>query len=227
MHSCIRVWIVTFALLFVGTLYTASAQAADSVASIDEGYKKLDAFLQGLTGLEAEFRQTLRDSQGRTIETSSGTLAIRRPNRFRWDYREPHAQIVVADGERLWLYDTDLQQVTVRRLDQTLAGTPAMLLSGQGDLRAGFEVEHVESKDGLTWIALTPKRSDADFRRVRLGLRGDSLAYMELEDKLGQTTLLEFTHFVRNPKTDTARFAFTPPPGADVIGDGGSNNRTP
>ena len=223
----IRVWIVASSLALPGFLGVAPAYSADSVVSIEDGYKKLDAFLQGLTGLEAEFRQTLRDSQGRVVETSAGTLAIRRPNRFRWDYREPHPQVIIADGERLWLYDKDLEQVTVRRLDQTLAGTPAMLLSGQGDLRTGFEVEHVESKDGLTWIALTPKRSDTDFRRVRLGLRGDSLAYMELEDKLGQTTVLEFTHFVRNPKTDTARFAFTPPPGADVIGDGGSNNRTP
>jgi outer membrane lipoprotein carrier protein len=223
----IRVWPIAFAFAFAGTFPIAPAHAAESVVSIDDGYKKLDAFLQGLTALEAEFRQTLRDSQGRVVETSTGTLAIRRPNRFRWDYREPHSQVIVADGERLWLYDTDLQQVTVRRLDQTLAGTPAMLLSGQADLRTGFEVERVESKDGLTWVALTPKRSDTDFRRVRLGLRGDALAYMELEDKLGQTTLLEFSHFVRNPKVDAARFVFTPPPGADVIGDGGSSGGAP
>jgi outer membrane lipoprotein carrier protein len=216
----IRAWIIAAFVLACAALNIAPARAADAVVSVDDGYKKLDAFMQGLTGLEAEFRQTLRDSQGRIVEASTGTLAIRRPDRFRWDYREPHSQVIVADGQRLWLYDTDLQQVTVRRLDQTLAGTPAMLLSGQGDLRSGFEVERVETKDGLTWIALTPKRSDTDFRRVRLGVRGDVLAYMELEDKLGQTTLLEFNHFIRNPKIDAARFVFTPPPGADVIGDG-------
>ncbi len=190
------------------------------IASVDAGYQRVDRFMQGLTGLEASFKQVLRDSRGQVAEQSSGTLTVSRPDRFRWDYAAPHAQLIVSDGTRLWLYDPDLEQVTVRALDQSLAGTPAMLLSGGGDLRDAFTVERVEQGgEGTFWVQLVPKRGDTDFRRVRLGFRGDMLRFMELEDKLNQTTVLEFVGLKRNPVTDASQFAFKPPAGADVIGD--------
>ncbi len=197
----------------------AAAPTSGAIASVDAGYQRIDRFMQGLTGLEATFKQVLRDSRGQTAEQSSGKLMILRPDRFRWDYAAPHAQQIVSDGKRLWLYDPDLEQVTVRRLDQTLAGTPAMLLSGSGDLRASFNVERVEQASDVFWVVLSPKRPDTDFRRLRLGFRGDALAFMELEDKLNQTTVLEFIGLKRNPGASADQFTFTPPPGTDVIGE--------
>src|SRR5437870_1909105 len=122
-------------------ILVSMASAAATKPAASDAYARLDEFMSGLRGLQAEFKQTVRDARGRKIEESSGTLALSRPNRFRWDYREPHPQVIVADGEKLWLYDPDLEQVTVRRLDQSLAGTPAMLLSGAGDLRDSFNIE--------------------------------------------------------------------------------------
>lgn len=197
----------------------ATTATPRAIASVDTGYQRLDRFMQNLTGLEATFKQVLRDSRGQVAEQSSGKLLIRRPDRFRWDYAAPHAQQIVSDGTRLWLYDPDLEQVTVRRLDQSLAGTPAMLLSGSGDLRASFDVERVEEIGGVFWVVLSPKRPDTDFRRLRLGFRGDVLTFMELEDKLNQTTVLEFIGLKRNPGTSADQFTFTPPPGTDVIGE--------
>lgn len=111
--------------------FTAHVALAADVAA---GQQKVEGFLQGLQSLQAQFKQTLTDRNGQTVEEASGTLAIRRPDRFRWDYRQPNEQLIVADGARIWLYDADLEQVTVRKLDDTLSATPAMLLSGQGNL---------------------------------------------------------------------------------------------
>lgn len=211
-------WVLA-ALALPAVVWPAAGFAAEPVADVEAGYRQVDRFMQGLTGLDAGFRQVLRDSRGQIAEQSAGTLRILRPDRFRWEYETPHAQLIVSDGQRLWLYDPDLEQVTVRGLDKTLAGTPAMLLSGSGDLRNGFDVERVEQRDGVFWVFLTPKRADTDFRRMRLGFRGDALAFMELEDKLNQTTLLEFIGLKRNPALKADQFTFTPPAGADVIGD--------
>lgn len=207
-----------FCALFGSMTATAIAQ---DIASTDAGYQKLDAFMQGMKSMEADFVQILQDSRGQVLEKSSGTLVIKRPNQFRWDYLKPHPQLIVSDGQRLWLYDQDLEQVTVRRLEQSLAGTPASLLSGSEDLRNSFEVERVEEARGWSWISLSPKRTDTDFKSVKLGLRKDVLGYMELTDKLGQTTLLEFSKFKRNPSLSDTRFKFTPPTGVDVIGEKG------
>jgi outer membrane lipoprotein carrier protein len=196
---------------------SASAFAAKPTEA--DPYARLDEFMRGLQSLQAEFRQSVHDAQGRKVEESRGELALSRPNRFRWDYREPHPQVIVADGKNLWLYDPDLEQVTVRRLDRSLAGTPAMLLSGEGDLRASFKIENAEQKSGTYWLTLSPKRTDTDFKRVKLGMRGTTLAAMELVDKLGQVTVLEFSSVSRNPTFEDSRFVFNPPAGVDVIGE--------
>jgi chaperone LolA len=197
----------------------ASQPASAADATLDAGRAQVEKFLQGLEGLQANFEQSLSDRSGKTIEQSRGTLALRRPNRFRWDYREPYQQVIVADGSRIWLYDSDLEQVTVRKLDDTLAGTPAMLLSGEQRLDDNFRVVLVTKERNVQWVRMEPKREDTDFRWVRLGFIGEQLGFMELADKLGQTTLLSFDHLERNPPLDPARFNFTVPPGADVIGD--------
>ena len=196
-------------------------------ADADAGRARVDRFLQGLESFQADFHQVLTDRSGQTVEESTGTLAIRRPNRFRWEYREPNEQTIVADGTRVWLYDRDLEQVTVRKLDDTLSATPAMLLSGAGGVENSFSVVDTIEDKGVVWVRLDPKNADTDFKWVRLGFGGDALRFMQLADKLGQTTTLAFSNFERNPKLDAARFTFTVPPGADVIGDGSSSPATP
>lgn len=187
--------------------------------SNDDGMKRVERFLGSVQSLRAQFHQTLSDSKGKVSSESNGTLAISRPNRFRWDYTDPYKQLIVADGTRIWLYDTDLEQVTVRRLDNSISATPAMLLSGSGNLADNFTVTQTAQDGGTQWVQLEPKRNDTDFKWVRLGFAGEDLRYMQLGDKLGQKTLLDFNHFERNPKLDAALFAFKVPPGADVIGE--------
>jgi outer membrane lipoprotein carrier protein len=201
------------ALLLLCCAHVASA--ADTTA----GRQKVEGFLQGLQSLQAHFKQTLSDRGGAIVEQASGELAIRRPDRFRWDYREPNQQVIVADGTRIWLYDSDLEQVTVRKLDATLSATPAMLLSGQGNLQDNFTVVQSSEEGVIQWVRMEPKRDDTDFKWVRLGFEGATLKFMQLADKLGQTTTLEFSQLQRNPSIDPSRFTFTVPAGADVIGD--------
>ena len=195
-----------------------------AIAASDSGAQRAEQFLQGLQGLQAEFKQKLTDRSGQVTSESGGTLAIKRPNRFRWDYRDPYEQVIVSDGTRVWVYDSDLEQVTVRKLDVALSSTPAMLLSGEGALTDNFNITDTSERDGIFWVRMEPKRNDTDFKAVRLGFAGSKaqeLKFMELADKLGQTTLLEFSQFQRNPTLDSSRFVFKVPAGADVIGDAG------
>jgi outer membrane lipoprotein carrier protein len=206
-------------------LLAATASAVGAAAPAGEaGRKRVESFLQGLDGLQAQFKQVLTDRNGQSVDEATGTLAISRPDRFRWDYREPYSQVIVADGARIWIYDSDLEQVTVRKLDETLSATPAMLLSGRSSLADNFNVTQFEEKAGLAWVRMEPRRDDTDFKWVRLGFEGAVLKYMQLADKLGQTTSLEFSKVERNPPLDPSRFTFTVPPGADVIGDASSQS---
>lgn len=205
----------------------ANVAAAASAGGVDAGRKRVEEFLQGLEGLQAQFEQVLTNRNGEVTDEARGTLAIRRPDRFRWDYREPYQQTIVADGSRLWLYDSDLEQVTVRKLDETLSATPAMLLSGRGTLEDNFKVTQVEQEGGVEWVRMEPRRADTDFKWVRLGFEGPVLRFMQLADKLSQTTQLKFSNVERNPPLDPARFTFTVPPGADVIGDASGTAAAP
>lgn len=197
------------------TLVSFGAGAADNA----EAYQRVEKLLGNLQSLEAQFKQTLTDSKGQVTDQSSGTLAIRRPNRFRWDYTQPHEQLIVSDGSRIWLYDPDLEQVTVRRLTDSLSATPAMLLSGEGKLADNFTVTKTSQDTLAQWVMMEPKRNDTDFKWVRLGFSGEVLKFMQLADKLGQITTLEFSDVERNAPLDPSRFTFKVPPGADVIGD--------
>jgi len=190
-----------------------AAFAADSVA-------RVDAYLASLKTLTAAFVQIVQDKQGQVTERATGTLSISRPNRFRWDYREPYAQTIVADGKKLWLYDPDLEQVTVRSLEQGLGTTPAMLLSGSGKVGDAFSAGPIEQQKSWTWYRLVPKQKGSDFERVSLGFDSrNELAAMELVDKLGQTTTIEFSLVKRGAALGDALFRFVPPQGADVIGE--------
>ena len=209
----------------VALLLIASTALAN--AASDDGYQRVERLLGNLQSLQADFKQTLTDSKGQVTEQSSGTLAIRRPNRFRWDYREPHEQLIVADGQRIWLFDPDLEQVTVRRIGDSLSATPAMLLSGEGKLSDNFTITKTSQDATAQWVMMEPKRNDTDFKWVRLGFDGDTLKFMQLADKLGQITTLEFSKLEKNLPLDPSRFVFNVPPGADVIGDAGAAASTP
>jgi outer membrane lipoprotein carrier protein len=194
----------------------ALAQGGDAVARVDR-------YLASLKTLSANFSQTVRSRDGDVVDRASGTLSLSRPDRFRWDYQKPYVQTIVADGQKLWLYDSDLEQVTVRPLEQGLGSTPAMLLSGSGKVGDAFASAGVQVQGDWTWCRLRPKQDGSDFEQVSLALdRRGELAAMELRDKLGQSTVIEFGALRRNPPLDASLFRFQPPPGADVIGRAGS-----
>jgi len=200
------------AVLFLLSL--PSYAAGDSVA-------RLHAFLQDVKSLKADFNQQVLDANGKQVKQSNGTLSLKRPDRFRWDYAKPNEEIIVADGKKLWIYDAQLQQVTVKSMSANLANSPAVLLAGSNDVDKNFTVTDLGEKDGLAWVQLTPKVKDSDFDSVKLAFKGDDVAVMELKDNLGGLTRIEFEHLQRNPSVSDDNFKFTPPPGADVIGDTG------
>jgi outer membrane lipoprotein carrier protein len=178
----------------------------------------LQAYLDGLKSFEARFQQHVADSRGRPTEEASGRLYLQKPGRFRWDYDKPTAQQIVSDGRNLWHYDEDLEQVLVKRIDESLATTPALLLAGRVSVNESYEVSDAGKRDGLSWIALAPRRDDTDFIGLALGFAEGSLRAMELEDKLGQRTRIDFSSVRRNPRLDSKLFSFRPPAGVDVIG---------
>jgi len=178
-------------------------------------------YFQNLKSLRADFIQRVFDERGRVMQTSSGRMLMRKPGQFRWDYQTPAEQVIVADGERLWAYDVDLAQVTVRKLDQALSSTPLALLSGAAPIEETFTVGSVRRQDGLDWYELTPRQPQSEFRLLRVAFRGDALISLELEDSFGQRTRLDFQKLERNPAFDPALLKFTPPPGVDVVGDAG------
>ena len=205
-----RLWLV----LLLSCLSVQSQAAGTGIA-------RMQAFLRDVKTLKANFTQVVLDANLKQMKQSTGTLVIKRPDRFRWDYAKPNAETVVADGKRLWLYDVPLQQVTVKPLGATLAASPAVLLAGSNDVDKTFTVTDQGEKDGLVWVALIPKVKDSDFESVRLGFKGEDIAEMDLKDNLGNTTRIELDHLQRNPEVSDESFRFVPPAGADVIGDTG------
>ncbi|MCP5277116.1 MAG: outer membrane lipoprotein chaperone LolA [Thiobacillus sp.] len=198
----------------IALLFTFAALAAQA-----DGRARLDSFVEGTKGLKAQFSQTVTDAKGRKTQEASGTLFLSRPGKFRWVYTKPYAQLIVGDGRKLWIYDEDLDQVTVRKLDQAIGESPAALLAGSNDIEKLFNLKDAGDRDGLEWLEATPKGKEGSFERVRMGFRGNDLAAMELQDNFGQTTLLRFSGLERNPAMGGSLFRFTPPKGADVIGD--------
>ena len=200
-----------FASLLALALLPALAQAG----AIDQ----LHDFLKNTRSFKADFSQALLAKNGRKPQQSSGTVAVARPGKLRWEIAKPYPQLVVGDGERFWIHDPELQQVTVRKADKALGASPAALLSGSNDLERNFNLREVGEADGLAWVEATPKTGDSGFERVRLGFAGADLQAMELFDSFGQTTLVRFSRIERNPNLPAATFKFTPPAGADVIGE--------
>ena len=165
----------------------------------------------------ARFDQQVFDQKGRVVDKSQGAFAFARPGKFRWTYEKPVKQLLVSDGSKLWIHDADLNQVTVKRLDKAVSSTPAALLAGKDDITKVFTLADAGEKDGLGWVVATPKEKDTGFESVRIGMKGKTLAAMELSDSLGGKTSLVFTDLKPNASLPPATFTFTAPKGADVI----------
>ena len=177
---------------------------------------RLDAHLSALDTVSARFEQRVFDEQHNLFEETGGTVLIDRPGRFRFDYEDP-PQLIVGDGAKVWIYDRELAQVTVRRAGDALGSTPAVLLASGRPVAEAFRVQALGAGGGFDWFGLEPKAEDAAFVRIRLGFSGGELRRMELLDRFGQTTRLDFDDLRRNPAVPAGAFAFVPPAGVDVI----------
>jgi outer membrane lipoprotein carrier protein len=184
---------------------------------------KLHRFLETTKTMRADFRQIVVAKNGKKPQQSAGVMALSRPGKFLWQVEKPYSQLLVGDGEKVWIYDPDLRQVTVRKVDDALGSTPAALLVGSaGDksaLENNFTLRDLGVREELDWLEAIPKSPDSGFEKLQMGFAGDDLKAMELFDNFGQTTSLAFTRSERNPTLAPSLFRFTPPAGVDVIGE--------
>jgi outer membrane lipoprotein carrier protein len=197
--------------LFVMMFFCGTAEAA--------AIERFRSFLQSTQSVRADFDQKVTDRAGKPVQQSKGSFVLLRPGRFRWTYAKPVDQLIVGDGQRVWIYDRDLNQVTVRKLSKALGSTPAALLAGSSDVEKAFELSEAGQQGGLEWLEAKPRDREAGFERIRMGFDVAGVKAMELTDHFGQTTVLRFSGLERNPKVDAAEFRFTPPKGADVLGE--------
>ena len=188
------------------------------------GMESLEAFVKSVKSGRAEFTQTVtsppKDGQTARAKVSTGTFEFQRPGKFRFDYKKPFVQTIVADGETLWLYDADLNQVTQRKQAQALGSTPAALIAAAPDLRAlqaDFTLEAAPERDGLQWVKATPKNKDGQLQNVQIGFQGEALASLEILDSFGQRSVLKFSNVEVNPALPGSTFVFKTPAGADVV----------
>ena len=189
-----------------------------------DGLQALEQFIRTAHAGRADFTQVVtappRDGQAARSKTSTGTFEFSRPNRFRFEYRKPFQQTLVADGQTLWLYDADLNQVTARKQQAVLGSTPAALIAAAPDLdslRNEFELQAAPDRDGLQWVAATPRSRDGQLTAVRIGFRGADLAVLEIQDSFGQKSVMSFGNLKLNVPIAAGTFQFTPPKGADVL----------
>ncbi len=197
-------------LLMIATCLLFSAAAhADAVDTLRE-------FVRDVKSGQAAFTQTVTSTDGARKKVSSGDFEFTRPNRFRFNYTKPFQQLIVADGQKVWIFDADLNQASSRKVAQALGATPAALLAG-ASLEPDFVLAAEASKDGLDWASATPRAKDGAFQSMRVGFRGRELAAVEVTDSFGQRSRLDFTRFNANAPVAAERFRFVPPAGADVI----------
>lgn len=180
---------------------------------------QVEAYFRDLRSLSAWFVQSVRDEKGDVIQVSSGKMYMQKPRKFRWDYAEPYVQTIVADGKRVWLYDKDLEQVTVRAMDEALSSVPLAVLSGAGPIAQSFVIKAGANRAGVRWYELTPRKQESEFSLLRLAFAGEQLVTIELEDALRQTTQLSLENVQRNVDLAAGLFVFEPPQGVDVVGD--------
>ncbi len=180
---------------------------------------RLEAFANGLNALSGEFTQTTSDANGELQEESQGTLALAAPRQFRWQYEDPFPQLIVADGNDVWIYDEDLEQVTVRNQSTEESQSPLTVLVDLSQLDRDYVVQNLKDRDGLSWLGLTSRAKEPPFKRIEIGFDGQGPKRMLLEDLLGNRTEWAFSNWQRNPRLAADTFKFKPPAGVDVIGE--------
>ncbi|MFA6053094.1 MAG: outer membrane lipoprotein chaperone LolA [Methylobacter sp.] len=185
----------------------------------DKPVKQLKAFLESSKSLSADFKQVLINEAGNPVQTSYGVFYLQRPGKFRWDYQKPFQQQIVSNSGKVWFYDTDLEQVTVKKLDESLGSTPALLLSGDISLEDNFIMKEQGVDGDLQWIKLLPKSQESSFKYILIGLSKGSLGGMELSDNFGQLTRIYFSNVILNPPIKQTLFQFNAPKGVDVFSD--------
>jgi outer membrane lipoprotein carrier protein len=190
--------------------------ALAAVPAYADAVGTLRDFIRDVKSARAQFTQTVTSPDGTKKKISSGSFEFERPNRFRFSYAKPFEQVIVADGQKVWIYDADLNQASSRKFSSALGATPAALLAG-GSLDKDFDLASLASKDGMDWVQATPKVGDGAFKSVRVGFRGKDLAAIEIVDAFDQHSLLEFSQFVAGVSFAPDAFRFTVPPGADLI----------
>ncbi|MBU6258315.1 MAG: outer membrane lipoprotein chaperone LolA [Burkholderiales bacterium] len=210
-----RRFLIRAALAALPLFAAAGAVLVPGVARAD-AVEQLRAFVHDVKTGRAAFTQVVTSTDGAKRKTSSGEFEFMRPNRFRFEYRKPFEQLIVADGSKVWIYDADLNQVSSRRIGQALGSTPAALLAG-GSLDADFDLGDQPDEGGLSWVLATPKAKDGPFKAMRIGFKGAVPVVVEIVDSFGQRSRLTFSGFESNPALDAARFEYHPPAGADVV----------
>jgi outer membrane lipoprotein carrier protein len=187
----------------------------------DDASQRLEAALKKMDSLSTEFKQTLLDEDKNIVQQSRGTLALQRPGKFSWIYIEPFEQRIVGDGNELWVYDVELEQVTVKPMDAGISNAPIMILMKQSDVTQQFDVIEVGQRKFLYWVELQPHASDLEYSNIFIGLEDDNVRAMELQDKFGQSTQIVFENMRLGVVHNPATFKFVPPAGVDVFGVGG------
>jgi outer membrane lipoprotein carrier protein len=211
-------------MMLLKKLLAAFGVAALAGGAWAGGMESLEAFVKNAKSGRAEFTQTVtapaKEGQTSRAKVSSGTFEFQRPGKFKFDYKKPFVQSIVADGETLWLYDADLNQVTQRKQSQALGSTPAALIASAADLRAlqaDFTLEGAPERDGLQWVKASPKNKEGQLQNVQIGFHGEALASLEILDSFGQRSVLKFSKVEVNPALPASTFQFKAPAGADVI----------
>jgi outer membrane lipoprotein carrier protein len=204
-----KIFAISLALLFFNSPLYAE----------DQPVKQLKDFLKASKSLSADFKQVVINEAGKPVQTSYGVFYLQRPGKFRWDYQKPFQQQIVANSGKVWFYDQDLDQVTVKKLDESLGSTPALLLSGDISLDDNFIIEKQGIEGSMQWIKLSPKSQESSFKYILIGLNKGSLGGMELSDNFGQLTRIYFSGVLLNPPIKPTLFQFQAPKGADVFSE--------
>jgi outer membrane lipoprotein carrier protein len=205
------------AALIAGCLFLTGFAWAENTPADDDGQQLLRDYLDGLGTFSADFRQRITDRNLELVEDVSGRVVLKKPGRFRWDYVDPYERVIAADGERVWLYEADLEQVTIRRLDAGLGETPAALLTGSADVLEHFEYRGSRVEAEMQWLRLEPRAATSDFAMIELGFVARQLRQVSLIDRLGQQTRIDFKNVDTASAVPDAFFRFVPPAGVDVI----------
>ncbi len=193
-------------------IFFSSVARADGVSSLKD-------FFNNTQSMRAKFHQMVNDNKGRKVQEVDGTMQLQRPNKFRWDYSKPYEQQIISDGKQVFLFDAELQQVTIRDLSKAIGSSPAAMLAGGEAVEKSFTLKNATRKDGLTWVLALPKDKDSGFDRVLLGFKAEKLRKMEMYDSFNHVTLITFEDVERNPVLQESTFLFTTPKGVDVVGE--------